>query len=253
MPPAIRVMIVEREPLYRRGLVGCLAADERFEVAGAVGTAGEGYQLAEDASPDVALVGTTLDKAPGLAFATEMRRRYPAVAVIVVAAEESDDELFAAIRAGASAYVGRDIGEDVLYELIQRSANGEYVINEQLLSKPYVAARVLDQFRTNSSGDPALSNAFMPLTERELEILRKVSDGMTNAEIGYALGISAQTVKNHVTSILRKLAVNDRTQAVVTALRRGWLTIENYSVSNSSANGSSSLPTSRLGAQRRIG
>jgi DNA-binding CsgD family transcriptional regulator len=88
-----------------------------------------------------------------------------------------------------------------------------------------------------------------------LEILRKVSDGMTNAEIGYALGISAQTVKNHVTSILRKLAVNDRTQAVVTALRRGWLTIETYSVSNGSANGKSSLPTSRLGAQRmeRVG
>jgi DNA-binding NarL/FixJ family response regulator len=64
------------------------------------------------------------------------------------------------------------------------------------------------------------------LTDRELEILRKVSDGMTNAEIGFALGISAQTVKNHVTSILRKLAVNDRTQAVVTALRRGWLSID---------------------------
>jgi DNA-binding NarL/FixJ family response regulator len=66
----------------------------------------------------------------------------------------------------------------------------------------------------------------MPLTERELEILRKVSTGLTNAEIGYSLGISAQTVKNHVTSILRKLAVNDRTQAVVTALRNGWLSIE---------------------------
>jgi DNA-binding NarL/FixJ family response regulator len=85
---------------------------------------------------------------------------------------------------------------------------------------------VLDQVRNNLVSDAALSNAFMPLTERELEILRKVSDGMTNAEIGYALGISAQTVKNHVTSILRKLAVNDRTQAVVTALKRGWLSID---------------------------
>jgi DNA-binding NarL/FixJ family response regulator len=241
------VIIVEREPLSRRGLVGCLEADDRFAVVGSVGSADEGYQAADDASPDVALVGTTLDKAPGLAFATEMRRRYPAVAVIVVAAAESDDELFAAIRAGASAYCGRDIGEEMLYELVQRSANGEYVINEQLLSKPYVAARVLDQFRANVSGDPALSNAFMPLTERELEILRKVSDGMTNAEIGYALGISAQTVKNHVTSILRKLAVNDRTQAVVTALRRGWLTIEDQSGRNDAANAVSSLPTSRLG------
>ncbi|MDQ4099682.1 MAG: response regulator transcription factor [Chloroflexota bacterium] len=254
MSQPIRVIVVEREPLYRRGMVGCIGADERFEVVGSAGTAAEGYQLAEEVSPDVALVGTTLDTVPGLAFATEMRRRYPAVAVIVVAADESDDELFAAIRASASAYCGRDVAEELLCELVWRSSQGEYVINEQLLTKPYVAARVLDQFRANVSGDPALTSAFMPLTERELEILRKVSDGMTNAEIGYALGISAQTVKNHVTSILRKLAVNDRTQAVVTALRRGWLTIEDQSGHGSgAATGITALPTSRLGAQRRNG
>ena len=250
MTQAIRTIIIEREPLYRRGLVGCLQADPRFDVTGSVDTAPEGYQLAEDASPDVALVGTTLERAPGLAFATELRRRQPGLAVIVVAAEESDDELFAAIRAGAAAYCGRDIGEEQLYELVRRSANGEYIINEQLLSKPYVAARVLDQFRTNGGGDPALTKAYMPLSERELEILRKVSDGMTNAEIAYALGISAQTVKNHVTSILRKLAVNDRTQAVVTAFRRGWLTIEDHSSRNGgSFVGITPLATSRLGAQ----
>ena len=86
----------------------------------------------------------------------------------------------------------------------------------------------------------------MPLTDRELEILRKVSEGLTNAEIGYALGISAQTVKNHVTSILRKLAVNDRTQAVVTALRRGWLTIDG-TAPGSEGSGVTPTPTSYLG------
>ena len=95
-----------------------------------------------------------------------------------------------------------------------------------MLGKPPVAARVLEQFRAATAGVLAPTSAFAPLTDRELEILKKVSDGMTNAEIGYALGISAQTVKNHVTSILRKLAVNDRTQAVVLALRRGWLSID---------------------------
>jgi DNA-binding NarL/FixJ family response regulator len=225
-PDVIRVLIVEREQLFRRGLAGALSAGERMEVVGSVGAAEEGYRLADEASPDVALVGTTLAEAPGLSCATEMRRRFPALATIVVAANESDDELFAAIRAGASAYCGKDIAEDRLIELIERSATGEYVINEQLLDKPYVAARVLEQFRTTHAGELAQSSAFAPLTDRELEILRKVSDGLTNAEIGYALGISAQTVKNHVTSILRKLAVNDRTQAVVTALRRGWLSID---------------------------
>ncbi len=251
MSQPIRVIVIEREALYRRGLVAVLSAAEDFDVVGSVETVEDAYRLADESSPDVALVGTTLVDAPGLTLAAEMRRRYPAVATVVIAANESDDELFTAIRAGASAYCGRDISEETLFELVRRSATGEYVINEQLLSKPYVAARVLDQFRSNTATDVALSNAFMPLTDRELEILRKVSDGMTNAEIGYALGISAQTVKNHVTSILRKLAVNDRTQAVVTALRRGWLTIETEVEPEVQASGITSTPTSRLGSGRK--
>jgi DNA-binding NarL/FixJ family response regulator len=226
MSDVIRVLIVGHEPLFRRGLSAVLEAEPLTEVVGNSATAEEGYKLADELLPDVILVGTTLADAPGLAAATEMRRRFPAIATIVVAAQETDDELFAAIRAGASAYCGQDIPEDDLIVLIKRSATGEYVINEQLLDKPYVAARVLEQFRSATTSDLAPTSAFAPLTDRELEILRKVSDGLTNAEIGYALGISAQTVKNHVTSILRKLAVNDRTQAVVTALRRGWLSID---------------------------
>jgi DNA-binding NarL/FixJ family response regulator len=249
MSDVIRVIVVEREALYRRGLVAVVDAFEDAEVVGTTDSAETGYTLADQVSPQVALVGTTLPDAPGLAFAAEMRRRFPAIATIVMAAQESDDELFSAIRANAAAYAGREISEAALTELVRRAATGEYVINEQLLSKPYVAARVLDQFRNNAIADTALSNAFMPLTDRELEILRKVSDGMTNAEIGYALGISPQTVKNHVTSILRKLAVNDRTQAVVTALRRGWLTIDSDGESIVSP-GLTATPTSRLGSPR---
>ncbi len=226
MSESIGVLIVAREPLLRRGLVGCLKTDRGIRVVGSVATAGEGYRRADELLPDVALVGTTLADAPGLNAAAELRRRVPALATVVVAAAETDDELFAAIRAGAAAYVGKDVPEDQLLALVKRAAAGEYVINEQLLAKPYVAARVLEQFRTATAGALAPTSAFAPLTNRELEILQKVSDGLTNAEIGSALGISAQTVKNHVTSILRKLVVNDRTQAVVLALRRGWLTID---------------------------
>lgn len=249
MSDVIRVVIVEREALFRRGLVSVIESFDDMAVAGAADTPDSGYTLLDQAEPQVAIVGTTLTDTPGLDFAAEVRRRYPAVATIVMTATESDDDLFAAIRAGAAAYVGREVTEDYLAELVRRAAVGEYVINEQLLTKPYVAARVLDQFRNNQATDTALSSAFMPLTERELEILRKVSNGMTNAEIGYALGISPQTVKNHVTSILRKLAVNDRTQAVVTALRRGWLTIETDS-DPSSNSGVTAVPVHRLGSTR---
>ena len=251
--PRIRVLIVEREALYRRGLVGCLAADPALEVVGSVSSAEDGYKLADETLPDVALIGTTLPDAPGLAAAAEVRHRFPALATVVVAANESDDELFAAIRAGASAYCGKDIPEDGLLALIHRAATGEYVINEQLLGKPYVAARVLEQFRAATASDLAPTSAFAPLTDRELEILKKVSDGMTNAEIGYALGISAQTVKNHVTSILRKLAVNDRTQAVVMALKRGWLSIDDDPLTaiGVGINGAGDFRPALLGTDRR--
>jgi DNA-binding NarL/FixJ family response regulator len=197
---AIRVIIVEPEALYRRGLVGCLQADPRFAVVGSAASVADGYQLAADASPDVALVGTPLATPADHAVVTELRRRARAVAVIVVTAGASDDQRDAAIRAGAAASVAREIGEDDLYALIARVAHGAYLIN--------------------------------PLTARELEILCSISDGMTNAQIGEALGISAHTVKSHNTAILHKLAVTGRTQAVMIALKWGWLPIETAAVDN---------------------
>jgi DNA-binding NarL/FixJ family response regulator len=233
MNQAIRVLIVESEPLFRRGLAGCVRASEAFHLVAEACRIDEAFRMLDEHAPDVVLVGTISPDAHSVQVAGELRQHYSATATVVISASESDDELFAAIRAGASAYCGRDVDESVLYDLIRRSAAGEYVINEQLLSKPYVAARVLDQFRNTSQQEQRLAGTFMPLTDRELEILKKVSTGLTNAEIGYSLGISAQTVKNHVTSILRKLAVNDRTQAVVTALRHGWLSIDDEELNGS--------------------
>ncbi len=233
MSDAIGVMIAEREALFRRGLTGCLETDPGLRVLASVATAEDAYREAEALFPSVALVGTTLADAPGIAAAAELRRRFPVLATVVVTDVESDDEFFAAIRAGTHAYVGKDVPEPQLIALVKRVADGEYVINEQLLAKPSVAARVLDQFRSAATGRLAPASAFAPLTDREMEILKRVSDGMTNAEIGFALGISAQTVKNHLTSILRKLAVNDRTQAVVKALRSGWLPIDDHTTLDS--------------------
>ncbi len=226
MSDAIRILIVGHEALFRRGVSAVLVADPDLQVIASVESAAEAYEAADAHYPDIALIGTTLKDAPGLTAAAEFHRRYPSIGVIIISSRASDEEFSQAIRASARAYTGQDFNESDLLSWIRRTFAGEYVINEQLIENPAAAARMLEEYRTSFEGGDIPVSAFTPLTGRELEILQKMSEGMTNAEIGFALGISAQTVKNHVTSILRKLTVNDRTQAVVKALRNGWLSLD---------------------------
>jgi two-component system response regulator DegU len=223
--PEIRVLVVHSENLFRRGVVAVVSGDEALQVVGEAATAAAGYRLASYHLPDVVLVGTTLPDAPGLAAAKEIRRRLPRLAPIVVAPQKSDQELVEALRANASAYYGTDIDDATLIETIKRVAAGEYVINEQVLDNPYVAAQVLEPFGLATS-ELAPTSAFAPLTNRELEILKKVSEGASTTEIARTLDISARTVKHHLASIQRKLGVNDRIQAVIVALKRGWITLD---------------------------
>ncbi|MBA3337900.1 MAG: response regulator transcription factor, partial [Chloroflexia bacterium] len=152
-----------------------------------------------------------------------LKRRHPQIGVIILTMHEDDEQLFHAIRVGAAAYCTKDVEAEALIKLIRRVARGEFLINENVLSRPFVASRVLDQFRELSQIDQVSDSVFSPLTPREVEILDCVAQGNSNKEIARILTISDQTVKNHITSILRKLAVNDRTQAVIYALRHGWI------------------------------
>lgn len=230
----IAVILAERECLFRRGLGTCLTADRRFRVIASVGTAREAYRAVSQLRPAIALVGTTLPDRPGLMPIAELRLRDPALAIIVIADHASDDDLIAAACAGAAAYLNKDVTEDELLDAVRRVANDEFLINDQLVKRT-ATRRLRGESRAAFVGSAARSVNEAPLTGRELQILRSMSDGMTNAEIGLALGISVQTVKNHVTSILRKLAVSDRTQAVVLAMRRGWLVIDDGAIEASSA------------------
>jgi len=177
--------------------------------------------------PDIVLLDINMPQMSGLEVTRVIRRRHPQTGVIILTMREDDEQLFHAIRVGAAAYATKDVEADELITLIRRVAKGEYLINENVLSRPFVASRVLDQFRELSSIDSVAENVFSPLTPREIEILDCVAQGNSNKEIARILKISDQTVKNHITSILRKLAVNDRTQAVIYALRHGWIRLEN--------------------------
>ncbi|HET8629057.1 MAG TPA: response regulator transcription factor [Thermomicrobiales bacterium] len=219
----IRLLIVDDHPLFRQGVRWTIEAQPDMEVVGEVADGQAAIQQADILMPDLVLCDINLPGMNGLEVTRILKRRYPNMAIIMLTLHEDDEQLFNAIRVGASAYAIKDIASSDLVSLIRRVGRGEYLINENVLSRPFVASKVLDQFRELATMDEASDTVFSPLTPREVEILDCVARGNSNKEIARLLSISDQTVKNHITSILRKLAVNDRTQAVIYALRHGWI------------------------------
>jgi len=219
----VRILLVDDHPLFRQGVIWMLNSQPDLEIVGEVADGQGAIQQADVLLPDLVLCDINLPGMNGLEVTRILKRRHPQMAVIILTLHEDDEQLFHAIRVGASAYAIKDIAGQDLISLIRRVGRGEYLINENVLSRPFVASKVLDQFRELATLDEASNTVFSPLTPREVEILDCVARGNSNKEIARLLSISDQTVKNHITSILRKLAVNDRTQAVIYALRHGWI------------------------------
>jgi len=219
----VRLLLVDDHPLFRQGVTWTLSNQPDLDIIGEVADGQAAIQQADVLLPDIVLCDINLPGMNGLEVTRILKRRHPQMAVIILTLHEDDEQLFHAIRVGASAYAIKDIAAQDLISLIRRVGRGEYLINENVLSRPFVASKVLDQFRELATLDEAADTVFSPLTPREVEILDCVARGNSNKEIARLLSISDQTVKNHITSILRKLAVNDRTQAVIYALRHGWI------------------------------
>jgi len=221
----LTVLIVDDHPLFRQGVRATLERELDFQVVGEAADGQQAIQLAEDLSPTVVLIDISLPGLNGLEVARVIKRRQPQVGLIVLTVYEDDEQLFNAIRAGASAYFSKDIQPQELVRVIREVGHGTYLIDEHVFTKPHIATRVLHQFRELAAAEEELGSLFSPLTGREIEILDCIAQGLTNKEIADRLYISSQTVKNHVTAILRKLQVNDRTSAVIYALRRGWIRV----------------------------
>ena len=219
----VQILVVDDHPLFRRGIRWSLENEHDLLVVGEAADGQSAVQQVDLTMPDVVLIDINMPQMSGLEVTRVIKRRHPQMGVIILTMHEDDEQLFHAIRVGAAAYATKDIEADELIRLIRRVARGEYLINENVLSRPFVASRVLDQFRELSNMEQVSEGVFSPLTPREVEILDCVAQGNSNKEIARILSISDQTVKNHITSILRKLAVNDRTQAVIYALRHGWI------------------------------
>ena len=220
----IQVFILSQQSLFRQGLEQLLYSVEDIEVSGAAEVNSEVLSAIDNLPPDVAIVDIDAPSDSGLIFARRIKQRLPNVGVVALTSNPSDTQLFQALKAQAAAYLSKEVTADQLVDTIRRVARGEHPINESLTNRPNVANQVLHQFQELSRRSEA--EAFIsPLTPKETEILNYIAQGYLNKQIAIELGISEQTIKNHVTSILRKLNANARTDAVVVAIKQGLISI----------------------------
>ena len=222
----IQVLIVDDHPVFRDGLRNILAAADDLLVVGEAGDGAEALDAAQALQPDVIVMDINIPVLNGMQATRQIKSAQPDTHVIMLTAYDDDEQIYHAIRSGASAYYAKDISPDFLVEAIRHVSQGKYVVGEQLMTQKEIERWLAEAYERFGGLWIDADEKFMPLSPREMEILKLITRGLSNKEIAYTLGISHQTVKNHMTSILRKLDVEDRTQAAVFALRRGWVRLQ---------------------------
>lgn len=222
----IRVVIVDDHPIIRDGLRTALAVDPQITIEAVAEDGLQGIKMIRQLQPEIALLDINLPKMNGLEVLRELQNMDVATRIIVLTAHHDVEQIVHVIKAGAAAYLAKDIDSQQLVRVVHLVAQGNHIIDDQVLDET-AFENWLDENVQNLAGPYTLDQAdhYAPLSPREMEILRFVTQGMSNKQIAIRLSISQQTVKNHMTSILRKLNVEDRTQAAVLALRKGWVRI----------------------------
>jgi DNA-binding NarL/FixJ family response regulator len=212
----VRVLLVDDQSLFREALATLLGVRDDVQVVGEAANGAEALSRAAELAPDVVLMDLRMPVLDGIAATRRLRVEAPQVRVIALTTFDDDEDVFAALRAGAVGYLLKDVSSERLVEALLAAARGESVL------QPSVAAKVVARFAQLPDGDaaPPPQPLVVPLSERELEVLRLLAKGSSNREIAAELFLAEGTVKNHVTNVLAKLGVRDRTQA---ALRAGAL------------------------------
>ena len=214
----IRVLLVDDQALFRGGLRALLSTQPEIEIAGEAANGDEALQRVKTLKPEVVLMDLRMPVLSGVAATSRIRAAAPDCAVIVLTTFDDEEEVFEALRAGAVGYLLKDVPLDRLVEAIRAAARGESFL------QPSIAAKVVAEFtRLSQARPPALDNLLEPLSNREREVLRQLASGKSNKEIASALDIAEGTVKNHMTNVLGKLGVLDRTQAALKARELGLI------------------------------
>jgi DNA-binding NarL/FixJ family response regulator len=210
MSDPIRVLIADDHPLFRDGVAHSLDGEPDFEVIGQASSGGEALQMAREHLPDVLLLDIAMPGRGGIVAAGEVAGACPATKIIMLTVSKDEDDLMAALRAGARGYVLKGVSAGELATVVRAVAGGEVYV------PPSLAADMLRELSRPQPPDP-----IDELTEREREVLELVAEGLTNREIGERLHLSEKTVKHYMTNVLQKLQVRSRVEAALLAQRHG--------------------------------
>jgi DNA-binding NarL/FixJ family response regulator len=223
----ITVLIIDDHPLFRQGLQNVIQMAKDIQVVGEAGDGQEALTQIRRLQPMVATLDINLPGGNGIQVMRQIQTERLRTRVVMVTAYHDLEQELHTLRAGSAAYCPKEVQPERLVEIIRTVAAGGYVIGEKVLDengvKQWLENGVEKAARTLVTDT---REAFTPLSPREMEILEYVTRGLSNKEIAYKLGISHQTVKNHMTAILQKLDVEDRTQAAIFAVKHGWVRIQ---------------------------
>lgn len=219
----ISIIIVDDHPLFRQGVADTLSLEPDISVVAQAENGDDALSIIREYCPDVAIIDVNLPSMNGHQVTRQLVADRTSTRVILLTAYDDLEQMIHALSSGASAYCTKDVKPENLVNIVRHVADGNYVINDQLLDATEVDEWLSAKSETLAGIYSDFGDPYQPLSAREMEVLIYVTQGMSNKEIAHALDISHQTVKNHVTSILRKLGVEDRTQAAIYALRRGWV------------------------------
>jgi len=209
VPTRIKVFLLDDHEVVRRGLKDLLESDGDIEVVGESGSAAEATRRIPALRPDVAVLDARLPDGSGIDVCREIRSREPGTSALILTSYDDDEALFAAIMAGASGYVLKQIRGNDLVDAVRRVASGQSLLD------PAVTQQVLDRLRRG----PEVDDALAPLTEQERRLLELIGQGLTNRQIAEQMFLAEKTIKNYVSNLLAKLGLERRTQAAVFATK----------------------------------
>ncbi|KUP23314.1 MULTISPECIES: response regulator transcription factor [Paenibacillus] len=208
----IKVLLVDDHEMVRIGLAAVLGTEDGIEVVGEAGSGEEGIRLAQEYNPDVVLMDLVMEGMDGIETTKRLLKLYPDCKVIVLTSYLDDEKMYPVIEAGAFSYLLKTSRASEVADAIRAAARGQSVLESQ------VASKMMNRFRNNAKAE---APAYKELTEREMEVLKLLAQGKSNQDIADQLIIGIKTVKFHVTNILAKLGVEDRTQAAIYAYKNG--------------------------------